>query len=101
SEGKERAYKLQQLKDVHFDERFTENPTNTANVSYSDLLVMGILGAFILVIACINFINLSTALAIKKSKEIGIRKTLGAKRSQLTFYFLGETFLLTLLAVLI
>ena len=62
---------------------------------------MGVLGAFILFIACINFINLATALSEKKSKEIGIRKTLGAQRSQLTFYFLGETFLLTMFAVLL
>jgi ABC-type lipoprotein release transport system permease subunit len=62
---------------------------------------MAILGAFILVIACINFINLATALSEKKSKEIGIRKTLGAQRGQLTFYFLSETFLITLFAVLL
>ncbi len=55
---------------------------------------MGVLGAFILFIACINFINLATALSEKKSKEIGIRKTLGAQRGQLTIYFLSETFLL-------
>jgi putative ABC transport system permease protein len=104
-EGKEQAeksaYSLQPLKEIHFDEQFTGNPGNRANSNYSDLMIMGILGLFILVIACINFVNLATALAVKKSKEIGIRKTLGAKRGQLTAYFLGETFLLTFISVLI
>src|SRR5690606_21407644 len=62
---------------------------------------MGVLGLFILIIACINYINLATALAVRKSSEIGIRKTLGAKRTQLATYFLSETFLLTLIAVII
>jgi putative ABC transport system permease protein len=78
-EGKEQAeksaYSLQPLKEIHFDEQFTGNPGNRANSNYSDLMIMGILGLFILVIACINFVNLATALAVKKSKEIGIRKT--------------------------
>lgn len=96
-----KRFKLQPLKDIHFDKQYNENPGKSVNSDMNDLLVMGILGAFILSIACVNFINLATALAIKKSKEIGIRKTLGAKRGQLTFYFLAETFLLTLFSVVI
>ncbi|MBT1705967.1 ABC transporter permease, partial [Chryseosolibacter indicus] len=89
-------YLLQSLEDIHFDNRF-----NDEAVEKSTLITLAILGAFILTIACINFINLATALAIKKSKEIGVRKTLGAVRQQLTVYFLGETFVITLLAVLL
>ncbi|SKC48474.1 ABC transporter permease [Ohtaekwangia koreensis] len=100
-DSERKMYGLQPLSNIHFDENYTENPGTVSNASYSDLLIMSILGAFILFIACINFINLATALAIRKSKEIGIRKTLGAKRGQLTVYFLGETFLLTIIAVLI
>src|SRR5262249_28399253 len=50
---------------------------------------------FLILAACINYTNLSTALAIKKSKEVGVRKTMGATRGNLTKQFLLETFLLT------
>lgn len=96
-----RVVRLQPLQDIHFSQAYTDNPGRATNTQVADLVVMGVLGAFILFIACINFINLSTALAIRKSKEVGIRKTLGAKRSQLTTYFLGETFLLSFFSVFI
>jgi hypothetical protein len=85
--------KLQPLREIHFDEQYLTNPGHNDNIDSKEFVIMGVLGAFILFIACINFINLATALSEKKSKEIGVRKTLGAQRSQLTIYFLTETFL--------
>lgn len=100
-DAKAMSYHLQPLKNIHFDGHYVENPGKSVNISYNSLFVLGALGVFIMVIACINFINLATALALKKSKEVGVRKTLGARRGQLTVYFLGETLLLTLFAVII
>lgn len=100
-EAKHVTLKLQSLSDIHFDERYHKNIGAGVNADYDNLSVMAILGAFILGIACINFINLATATAEKKSKEIGIRKTLGAQRRQLATYFLCETFLMTLISVII
>jgi putative ABC transport system permease protein len=57
--------------------------------------------AFLLLLACINFINLTTAQASKRAKEIGIRKTMGSSKKQLIFQFLTETFLLTVAAAIL
>ncbi len=88
-----RAYTLQNVEDIHYDVRW-----NSGAVNDTALLTVGIIGAFILFLGCVNFINLSTALAIRKSKEVGVRKTLGANRKQLLIQFLGETFCITLVS---
>ena len=97
-EGDTRAYSLQPLKDIHFDETYTGGADH---IRMSELVLLGVLAAFIITIACINFVNLATALAVRKSKEIGVRKTLGAGRTQITSYFVGETLLLTVIAAVV
>jgi putative ABC transport system permease protein len=88
---------LQPLKDIHFDQRYINNiVTPTSKETYWVLAGVALL---IIVTACINFINLATAQAIKRAKEVGVRKVLGANREQLIGQFLGETTVLVLLAV--
>lgn len=93
------AFVLQPFSEIHFDDRFGNYNYNT--VSKSTFMVLSIIGIFLLLTACINFINLTTAEAVKRSKEVGIRKSLGSLRSQLIFQFLGETFLVTLVSILV
>lgn len=95
------TYRLQPLSDIHFSEQYLFNPGGPATVPDESLIVIAALGIFIVVIACINFIHLATALATNKSKEIGIRKTLGASRGQIARYFLGETLIITVFSVLL
>ena len=61
--------------------------------------VLWLIAAFILLIACVNFVNLSTAQAINRAKEVGVRKVLGGNRSQLRFQFFSETTIITLFAI--
>jgi putative ABC transport system permease protein len=63
--------------------------------------LFSIIAVFILLIACINFMNLSTARASRKGKEVGIKKAIGAARSVLIFQYINESFLITLVAVLL
>lgn len=90
------TYSLQPLDDIHFNNRYGNFGIELANRSV--MLGLMLVAAFLVMIASINFINLSTAQAAQRAKEIGMRKTMGSTQSQLIFQFLGETFLVTLIA---
>jgi len=94
-------YSLQNIKDIHLDTSFTDSGGNikASDPLYSYIL-MGI-AIFILVISCINFVNLSIGLSFKRAKEIGIRKVVGGKRIQLILQFISESFLLCLVSFLL
>ncbi|HEX8278384.1 MAG TPA: ABC transporter permease, partial [Segetibacter sp.] len=91
---------LQPLLRIHLSKDFPSDNglTDASNPMYSYILI-GI-ALFILVIACINFVNLTVAHSLQRAKEIGIRKVVGGQRKQLIGQFLGETFMLTLIAFL-
>jgi putative ABC transport system permease protein len=91
--------RLEKLSDVHFDDEYASFYERTANKRM--LYGLSIIGLFLLLLGCINFINLTTAQASQRAKEIGIRKTLGSGRGGLIVQFLSETFFITVLAVII
>jgi putative ABC transport system permease protein len=90
-------YKLQPLLGMHLDTEYVPDNGlyNASNPVYSYILT-GI-ALFLLIIACINFVNLSIARSLNRAKEIGIRKVSGGERRQLIIQFLGESFLLSFL----
>jgi putative ABC transport system permease protein len=95
------TYKLQPLSDLHFNHLYG-NIFGYDRVAHKPTLysLLGV-SAFLILLACINFINLSTAQSSQRAKEIGIRKTIGSSRTQLIFQFLSETFVITLLATIL
>ncbi|HVX28455.1 MAG TPA: ABC transporter permease, partial [Parafilimonas sp.] len=90
---------LEPLSDMHFNADVIENSFRTANKTV--LYYLMVIGLFILILAIINFINLSTAQSVQRAKEVGVRKVLGSSRSGLVFQFLSETFVVTFIAVLL
>ncbi|AMM50977.1 hypothetical protein TH61_06980 [Rufibacter sp. DG15C] len=95
--GENERYTFQPLTTVHFDERYGNFTGRT--VSKTTLWSLSLIGLFLILVASINFVNLATAQALRRAKEVGMRKVLGASRTQLMTQFLGETALITLLAV--
>ena len=87
---------LEPLTDVYFSERGAPQTGSLTNIK-----IFSVIAVFILLIACINFMNLATARATERAKEVGIRKVVGAVRRQLTVQFLCESLLLSLLAFII
>jgi putative ABC transport system permease protein len=89
---------LQPLREIYFTKGI-KGDVKTGNLQA--LYLISSLGVIILLVACFNFINLSTALALRRAKEIGVRKTMGALRKQLISQYLSETFLQLVTATLI
>lgn len=87
------------MDDWHLRSSFDNGVRTGGRIKY--VWLFGIIGAFVLLLACINFMNLSTARSEKRAKEVGIRKSIGSQRGQLIYQFLSESFLVVLFAYLI
>lgn len=90
---------LQPLREMHFDTRFGNFGDHT--ITKATLWTLSLIGVFIIIMACINFINLATAQAVGRSKEVGIRKVLGSDRLQLLGQVMGETFLIVFISTIL
>lgn len=93
------GYWLQPLRDIHLNAAINDNLPNKGNRMYN--YVFSLIAFFILLLACINFMNLSTARFALRSKEVGVRKVLGSSRLQLVKQFMGESVLLSLTALVV
>ena len=98
--GFQKSLFLQNITDIHlYSEGIANQIDQVSNINYLYMLL--ILALFIQLVACVNFINLSTARANKRAREIGVRKAIGADKSSLIQQFLGESMLLSLIASLL
>lgn len=88
-------YRLQPLADMHF------NPHYDGRIPKQMLWVFSFIGFFLVLTACVNFVNLATAQALKRSKEVGVRKVLGSVRRQIFWQFIAETWVITFCAIIL
>ena len=88
-------YKLQPLSDIHFNQQYD------GRISKTMLLILSVIGFFLVFTACLNFINLATAHALGRSREVGVRKALGSKRAQLFWQFTVETFMVVAISFIV
>lgn len=93
-------YLLQPLSEIHFDERYAANNFGSTTGMNTIIGFAGI-GIILLIAACINFINLSTAQSVTRAKEVGIRKVMGAFKGQLIYQFLSEVMILCTISSII
>ncbi len=87
---------LQPMRNWHLHNEFKNGVNTGGEIRYVQLF--GVIGVFVLLLACINFMNLATARSEKRAKEVGIRKTIGSLRGQLIGRFFAESYLIVLLA---
>jgi putative ABC transport system permease protein len=95
--GQHARFPLQLLPDIHLYSSLTAELQPNGNISY--VWILSAIAVFILLIACINFMNLATARSSGRAKEVGVRKALGSRRGALVAQFLSESVLLSALAV--
>jgi putative ABC transport system permease protein len=94
--GRLRGFTAVPIRDIHL--RSTREGELKAPGSIASVYAFSIVAVFVQLIACINFVNLATARATQRAKEVGLRKSIGATRAQLTRQFVGESLLLTVIA---
>ncbi len=94
-ESQELVYHVQPLSDVHYSKDYDSYGNNVPKES---IFALAIIAIFLILTACINFVNLATAQAANRSKEVGIRKAIGGARIQLVAQFFSEIFIITLVA---
>ncbi|MGN8224690.1 ABC transporter permease [Gracilimonas sp. BCB1] len=97
--GNRADYRLQPLEDIHLHSSLTGEFKANGSITY--VYIFSGLAVFILLLACINFMNLSTARSAKRAKEVGVRKSLGSDRSTLARQFLMESLLLSFLGLIV
>ena len=90
---------IQPVRDIYLHSDLDGEIAPNGNITY--LYIMGSIALFVLLIACINFMNLSTARSGKRAKEVGIRKVIGAEKKSLIYLFLGESILMSCFALLL
>ncbi len=90
---------IQPVTDIYLHSDLDNEIAPNGNITY--LYILGSIALFVLLIACINFMNLSTARSLKRAKEVGVRKVLGAEKKSLVYQFLGESTLMSCLALLL
>lgn len=93
------SYMIYPLTDTHLYSTFKDDIEPASSIQY--VYIFSGIGAFILIIACINFMNLSTARSAGRAKEVGLRKTLGSQRIQMIGQFLSESFVYSLVSVVL
>jgi len=90
---------IQPIQDIYLHSDLDNEIATNGNITH--LYVLGSIAFFVLIIACINFMNLSTARSMKRAKEVGIRKVMGAEKKMLIWQFLGESVIMSFLALLL
>ncbi|WP_143305492.1 ABC transporter permease [Chitinophaga vietnamensis] len=95
----EGAFSLQALPDIHLQSNLLFDPAGQGNILY--VRIFSLVAVFILLIACINFMNLATALSGERAKEVGMRKAIGATRAQLAWQFISESLLIATISMML
>jgi putative ABC transport system permease protein len=92
-------YGIQNITDIHLHSNLEQEPEELGSMSY--IWIFSAVAFFMILIACINYVNLTTARSARRAKEIGVRKVTGSSKSQLVFQFLSESVLTAFIAVLL
>jgi putative ABC transport system permease protein len=100
-ENNKGTFYLQPLKNIHLESENIENNISEQSGSWTNVYLFGTIAIFLILIACINYINLASSNSMERAKEIGVRKVSGAIRGQLIYQFLSESIILSIIALVL